>query len=66
MSDFSGRIVLITGSGQGIGKQIALDLARRGATIVTNDVTNCCADDTLEEIRALGGEMPATPNKLTA
>jgi 3-oxoacyl-[acyl-carrier protein] reductase len=56
MSDFSGRIALITGSGQGIGKEVALELARHGATIVTNDVTGCCADDTLEEVRALGAD----------
>jgi 3-oxoacyl-[acyl-carrier protein] reductase len=56
MSDFTDRIALITGSGQGIGKKIALELARRGATVVTNDVTGCCADDTLEEVRALGGD----------
>jgi 3-oxoacyl-[acyl-carrier protein] reductase len=56
MSDLKGRIALITGSGQGIGKQIALELAQRGATIITNDITGCCADDSLEEIRALGGD----------
>jgi 3-oxoacyl-[acyl-carrier protein] reductase len=56
MSDLKGRIALITGSGQGIGKQIALELAKRGATIVTNDITGCCADDSLKEIRALGGD----------
>lgn len=56
MSDFTGRIALITGSGQGIGKEVALTLARHGATVVTNDVTGCCADDTLEEVRALGGD----------
>jgi 3-oxoacyl-[acyl-carrier protein] reductase len=56
MSDLKGRIALITGSGQGIGKQIALTLAQRGATIITNDITGCCADDALEEIRALGSD----------
>jgi 3-oxoacyl-[acyl-carrier protein] reductase len=56
MADLNGRIAIVTGSGQGIGKRIALDLAARGATIVTNDVTGCCADDTLEEIRANGGD----------
>jgi 3-oxoacyl-[acyl-carrier protein] reductase len=54
MSDLQGRIALITGSGQGIGRQIALELARRGATIITNDITGCCAEDVLEEVRALG------------
>ncbi len=56
MSELSERVAIITGSGQGIGKAVALELARRGATIVTNDVTGCCADDTLDEIRALGGD----------
>jgi 3-oxoacyl-[acyl-carrier protein] reductase len=56
MSDLNGRIAIVTGSGQGIGKRIALELAQRGAKVVTNDITGCCADDTLAEIRALGGD----------
>jgi len=56
MSELSGRIAIVTGSGKGIGHRIALELAARGATVVTNDVTGCCADDTLEEIRQLGGD----------
>lgn len=56
MSDLNGRIAIVTGSGQGIGHRVALELAARGATIVTNDVTGCCAEDTLAEIRALGGD----------
>lgn len=56
MTDLAGRIALVTGSGQGIGHRVALELAQRGATVVTNDVTGCCAEDTLAEIRALGGD----------
>ncbi len=56
MSDLAERIALVTGSGQGIGRAIALELARRGARIVTNDVTGCCADDTLALVRELGGD----------
>jgi 3-oxoacyl-[acyl-carrier protein] reductase len=56
MSDLSGRIALVTGSGQGIGRQVALELSKRGAKVVTNDVTGCCADDTLEMIRSAGGD----------
>jgi 3-oxoacyl-[acyl-carrier protein] reductase len=33
-----------------------LELARRGARIVTNDVTGCCADDTLALVRELGSD----------
>ena len=56
MSDLAERIALVTGSGQGIGRAIALELARRGARIVTNDVTGCCADDTLALVRELGSD----------
>ncbi len=56
MSDLSGRIAIVTGSGQGIGQRVALELAKRGATLVTNDITGCCADDTLAMIRDQGGD----------
>ena len=56
MSDLVERIAIVTGSGQGIGRAIALELARRGARIVTNDVTGCCADDTLALVRELGSD----------
>ena len=56
MSDLAERIAIVTGSGQGIGRAIALELARRGARIVTNDVTGCCADDTLALVRELGSD----------
>jgi len=56
MADLTGRIAIVTGSGQGIGQAIALELARQGAKVVTNDVTGCCAEDTLAMIRELGGD----------
>jgi 3-oxoacyl-[acyl-carrier protein] reductase len=56
MSSLDGRIALITGSGQGIGKQIAMLLASRGATIITNDVAPGAADAALDEIREQGGD----------
>ncbi|MCI8520816.1 MAG: 3-oxoacyl-[acyl-carrier-protein] reductase [Clostridia bacterium] len=50
-----GRTAVITGSGRGIGKAIALKLAANGANIVINDIPSSdYADETCEEIKALG------------
>ena len=56
MADLTDRVAIVTGSGQGIGREVALELGRRGAIVVTNDLSGCCADDVLEEIRALGSD----------
>ncbi len=51
--DLTGKIALITGSGRGIGKAIALRLAESGASIVINDVSDV-AESTAQEIQAKG------------
>ncbi|MBI5930280.1 MAG: enoyl-[acyl-carrier-protein] reductase FabL [Chloroflexi bacterium] len=52
---FTGKVALITGSGRGIGKAIALRFAAEGADIVVNFFRNRePAEETAEEIRALG------------
>ena len=35
---FDGRVAVITGAGNGLGKDYALELARRGARVVVNDL----------------------------
>lgn len=50
----NGKVALVTGSGRGIGKAIALALAERGADIVINDLDMDNAAHTVEEIKALG------------
>ncbi|MDO4618432.1 MAG: 3-oxoacyl-[acyl-carrier-protein] reductase [Clostridia bacterium] len=52
-----GKVAIVTGSARGIGKAIALNLAKNGANIVINDIPGSeLAGKTAEEIRALGVE----------
>ena len=52
---FEGKIALITGSGRGIGRAIALEFARLGADIVVNYFRNSApARETIAGIRACG------------
>jgi NAD(P)-dependent dehydrogenase (short-subunit alcohol dehydrogenase family) len=56
----TGRVALVTGAGRGIGKGIALELARAGCRIAVNYVTEPeKAQETVAEIRALGVEALA-------
>ncbi|MCA9991543.1 MAG: SDR family NAD(P)-dependent oxidoreductase, partial [Anaerolineales bacterium] len=55
MPPFADKIVLVTGSGRGIGKAIAHHFARQGANVVVNFFRNRQpAEETAAEIRALG------------
>jgi enoyl-[acyl-carrier protein] reductase III len=55
ISPFQGKIALITGSGRGIGRAIALNLANKGADIVVNFFRNRKpAQETATQIEALG------------
>ena len=50
--DFTGKVALVTGSGRGIGKAIALKLAENGATLIINDVGDAApAEQTVTEIK---------------
>jgi enoyl-[acyl-carrier protein] reductase III len=53
--DFSGKTALVTGSGRGIGRAIALHLARNGADVVVNFFRNRTpAEETAAEVRKMG------------
>ena len=53
------KVAVITGSAKGIGKEIALELARNGANIVVSDVIEDLAIETAKEISELGVEAIA-------
>ena len=54
---FEGKVALVTGAGKGIGKEIALELARGGAKCVINYASSAAsAESVAEEIRAMGSE----------
>jgi enoyl-[acyl-carrier protein] reductase III len=55
MFQFQNKIALVTGSGRGIGREIALEFARRGADVVVNFFRNRApAEETAAAIEALG------------
>ena len=65
---FDGRVAIVTGAGGGLGREYALELARRGARVVVNDLggtvdgtgaSTSAADVVVEEIAASGGEAVA-------
>jgi NAD(P)-dependent dehydrogenase (short-subunit alcohol dehydrogenase family) len=66
--DFSGRVVVITGAGGGLGRTYALEIARRGGAVVANDLggnvdgenpSPSMADSVVAEIVAAGGRAVA-------
>lgn len=50
-----GKVIIVTGSARGLGKAYALALAKEGATIVVSDILSEEANQTVDEIRRLGG-----------
>ena len=56
MNQFEGKSVIVTGAGRGIGRQLALDFAKRGARVAVNYSASAVgAGETVEAIRAAGG-----------
>lgn len=53
--DLCGRLALVTGAGQGVGRAIASSLAAAGATVAVNDVVEARVSGVVDEIRSAGG-----------
>lgn len=57
MNSFNGKVAIITGGARGIGKEIALCLAKHGADITLIDVLKIQMEETAHEINELGREV---------
>ncbi len=69
MIDFTGQVVIVTGAGRGLGRLYAMEIARRGGSVVVNDlggtmhgegVDSGVADRVVEEIERAGGVAVAS------
>jgi NAD(P)-dependent dehydrogenase (short-subunit alcohol dehydrogenase family) len=69
MIDFTEQVAVVTGAGRGLGRIYAIELARRGASVVVNDLGGTMggegsdatvADQVIEEITAAGGVAVAS------
>ncbi|OBF92233.1 short-chain dehydrogenase [Mycobacterium sp. 852002-51152_SCH6134967] len=69
MIDFADQVAVVTGAGRGLGRVYALELARRGASVVVNDLggtmhgdgrDTAVADQVVDEITASGGTAVAS------
>lgn len=71
---FDGKVAIVTGAGGGLGRSHALELARRGAKVVVNDLggavdgsggSSAAAENVVAEIKAAGGEAIANGSSVT-
>jgi 3-oxoacyl-[acyl-carrier protein] reductase len=61
-----GKVAIVSGSGRGIGREIALKLAADGAALVINDLDEKMAESVVQEIIAAGGRAAACCGDVTA
>ncbi|UBM09048.1 SDR family NAD(P)-dependent oxidoreductase [Cupriavidus metallidurans] len=65
MSKLTNKVAIVSGSGRGIGREIALKLASEGAAVVVNDLDAEPAEAVVREITAMGGRAVACVGSVT-
>jgi hypothetical protein len=74
MSTLNGKVAIVTGAGRGIGKEICLDLAKEGASVVVNDLGGDrdgsgggrVADEVVQEIKDIISSLHSTYRVIVA
>jgi len=75
MIDFTGQVVIVTGAGRGLGRLYAMEFARRGGSVVVNDLggtmrgegsDSSVADQVVEEIERAGGVAVGSYDSVTS
>lgn len=65
MGTLDGKVAIVSGSGRGIGREIALKLASEGAKVVVNDLDAEPAKETVAAIEAVGGQSVSCVGSVT-
>lgn len=65
MRKLEGRVAIVSGSGRGIGRAIALKLGAEGAKVVVNDLDAATAEETVAAIKAAGSQAVACLGDVT-
>lgn len=61
MTSIPGKVAVVTGAGSGIGRALAVELARRGARLAISDIDTVGLAETEQLVRAAGGDVRSDP-----
>jgi len=63
--NLQGKVAMVTGGGQGVGRRLCLDFAAEGVTVLVNDLVAERAGNVVDEIRQAGGKAVPMPADIT-